>query len=107
APSSRTLSLDLAEADVDVLAFDAAIARGDRPALERAVALYRGPLLEGWAALWVLQERQVREEAYLLALERLAEQAVAEGESLEAVRYLRQAVGVDPLRESAQRSLMA
>src|SRR5579871_6366025 len=47
-PTSRTLCLDLAGAAVDVLAFDQAIRHGDAPALEQAVALYRGPLLEGW-----------------------------------------------------------
>src|SRR5207244_9210812 len=46
--SARTLCLDLAGAAVDVVAFDQAIRQGDAPALEQAVTLYRGPLLEGW-----------------------------------------------------------
>src|SRR5437870_4741393 len=37
-PTSRTLCLDLTGASVDVLAFDAALARGDPAALEEAVA---------------------------------------------------------------------
>jgi DNA-binding SARP family transcriptional activator len=41
------LCLDLNGAAVDVVAFDAAIARGDPSALAEAVSLYRGPLLEG------------------------------------------------------------
>src|SRR5258708_2437568 len=36
-PTSRTLQLDLCGADCDVLAFDAALARGDLASLEEAV----------------------------------------------------------------------
>lgn len=65
---SRTpaaLTLDLSGADVDVLAFDAAMARGDSASLESAVALRWGPLLEGCPAEWALEERQPSEQAYL------------------------------------------
>jgi DNA-binding SARP family transcriptional activator len=49
APQPRTLSLDPTGVDADVLTFDAAIARADPAGLETAVALYRGPLLDGCA----------------------------------------------------------
>src|SRR5206468_3215494 len=101
-PTPRTLSLDLAGAEVDVLLFDTAIARGDTASLGLAVSLYRGPLLEGCADEWVLPERQAREEAYLRALERLAAHARARGDATTAAPYLRLAVAVDPLRETAQ-----
>jgi predicted ATPase/class 3 adenylate cyclase len=101
----HTLVLDLTGAEADVVAFDAAVARGDPPALAEAVALYRGPLLEGCTEEWVLQERQAREQAYLAALEALAAQAQARGDPV-AERHLRSAVAADPLRESAQRGLM-
>jgi DNA-binding SARP family transcriptional activator len=74
-PSLRTLSLDVTDAQVDVLAFDAAISRGDPASLEAAVGLYRGPLLEECAEAWMFQERQAREQAYLTALETLAADA--------------------------------
>jgi DNA-binding SARP family transcriptional activator len=77
-PTPRTLCLDGRGATVDVVAFDDLIARGDAPSLARAVSLYRGPLLEGWSEEWVFQERQAREEAYLVALERLAAHAYAD-----------------------------
>jgi DNA-binding SARP family transcriptional activator len=105
-PSPRTLGLDLSGVEVDVLAFDAAIDRGDSPSLEHAVSLYRGPLLEECGEGWVFQERQVRKEAYLQALEQLAAHAVAGGEPTAVERHLRRAVAVDPLRETAQRALM-
>jgi DNA-binding SARP family transcriptional activator len=105
-PTSRTLLLDLSAAAVDVLAFDAAIARGDLPALEQAVSLYRGPLLEGCEEEWVAEERRTRERAYLAALEALADDARTRGDLAAAERALRQTVTVDPLRESAQRALI-
>src|SRR5579862_1378072 len=102
-PARRTLSLDVAEAQVDVLAFDAARRRGD---LEAMVSLYRGPLLEDCTDEWVLGERQQREQAYLQAREQLAEAALQTGDTTGAGIHLRSVIGVDPLRENAQRSLM-
>jgi predicted ATPase/class 3 adenylate cyclase len=105
-PTPRTLSLDLEGTDVDVLAFDEAIAQGEEPALERAVALYRGPLLEGCVEEWALPDRQAREQACLAALETLATRALERSAPTPAERYLRRAVTLEPLRESAQRALM-
>src|SRR5205823_4099768 len=71
-PTRHTLALDLEGAFADVLTFDDGIRQGDISALERAVEVYCGPLLEGCAEVWALQERTVREQTYLKALERLA-----------------------------------
>jgi DNA-binding SARP family transcriptional activator len=106
APTPRTLSLDLAGTDVDLVAFDVCVARGDEMSLRKAVACYRGPLLEGWADNWLLEERAALEQACLAALESLARYAAERGEGDAAERYLRRAVAVDPLRESAHRALM-
>jgi predicted ATPase/DNA-binding SARP family transcriptional activator len=105
-PTPRTLVLDLSGAEVDALAFDAAVAQDDGPALEEAVKLYRGPLLEVCGEEWVVPERQSREHAYLEALDSLARAAMARGGPAAAEHYLRRAVAVDPLRESTQRALM-
>jgi predicted ATPase/DNA-binding SARP family transcriptional activator len=105
-PAPHTLCLDLSGCEVDIHAFDAAISRGDEASLERAVALYRGPLLEGWAEEWAFQERQIREQAYLQALEHLAHHALEREEPQTAARYLRLAVAVDPMQESTHRMLM-
>ena len=106
APTPRTLALDLTAAEVDVVAFDAAIARGDPASLEQAVALYRAPLLEEWSEPWALEERQRREEAYLAALEALAAHARSAGDLTTAERCLRRVLAADPWRESVQRALM-
>src|SRR5579871_4434839 len=60
-PSRDTLTFDLVGADVDVVAFDKAIQARDEAALRHAVALYTGPLLEGYHEHWVLLERESRE----------------------------------------------
>src|SRR5579871_3248643 len=106
APTPRTLCLDLSHACVDLIAFDAAIARGDGVSLEQAISLYSGPLLEGCEEEWVFAERQQREQTYLNALERLAEQAHQSSKPGLAAEYLRRAIAIDPLRESLQRALM-
>jgi predicted ATPase/DNA-binding SARP family transcriptional activator len=105
-PVSGKLRLELVGAEADVLVFDEAIARGDARSLERAVALHRGPLLQGCGEEWVLQEREAREQAYLAALETLAAAATASGEHATAVHHLRRLVTGDPLRDSAHRALM-
>ncbi len=104
--TSRTLRLDLSGAEVDVTAFDLAIQGGGLAALEQAVSLYRGPLLEGCDEEWIQSERQAREQAYLQCLETLAEDALERGEPSAALPHLRRLVQKDPLRESAHRSLM-
>ena len=105
-PSRRTLLLDLTGADVDVLAFDAAIASGDLLSLEQAVGLYRGPLLEGCTEEWVFQERNAREQHCLHALQTLGEAALMGGDYEQAGRYYQRAVGIDPWWEAARRGWM-
>jgi DNA-binding SARP family transcriptional activator len=105
-PTSRTLMLDLDGVPVDVRDFDQSIARGDLTSLERAVALYRGPLLEECDQEWAFQERLQREQAFLRALEGLAGHAHERGDAPAVEEYLRRAVAVDPLHETAHRSLM-
>jgi predicted ATPase/class 3 adenylate cyclase len=105
-PTTRTLALDLTAAHADVVAFDQAMAEGEETALERAVALYRGPLLEGCAEEWAFQERQLREHAVLTALETLAARAMERGDLAAAERHLQRTVALEPLRETAQRALM-
>jgi DNA-binding SARP family transcriptional activator len=105
-PTSRTLRLDLTGATVDVITFDAALARGDAASLAEAAQLYRGLLLEGCEEEWVTQEREAREEAYLQTREQLAAVCIAVSDAAGAAGHLRLAVAADPLRETAQRGLM-
>ncbi|HLK58212.1 MAG TPA: BTAD domain-containing putative transcriptional regulator, partial [Chthonomonadaceae bacterium] len=105
-PDRHTLVLDLTGADVDVRTFDAAIAGKQLPALEQAVALYQGPLLEGCSEEWVFQERRLREQECLQALQRLADTAMAAGDYGSAIPCFQHAVSLDPWCEAAQRGWM-
>lgn len=125
APTPRSLRFDLAGAFCDVHAFDAAIQIGMRAegggmkekpsassripppsALEEAVALYRGPLLEACPEPWAVPERERREQSYLSALQTLAHQAMQQGQQEDAIPFLRRILQVNPLLEAAQIALM-
>ena len=108
-PTSRTLQLDLDNAFCDVQVFDTLLQDRSPAAKERrvaAVALYRGPLLEGCTDDWALEERNCREQVYLAALEALSEEAKHDGRGMEAAGYLRRVIAADPYRETAQLALM-
>jgi len=72
--------------------------------LQRAVALYRGDLLESFYDDWCLEERYRLEGFYLRALERLvaAHEAVSQPE--EALYYAGLLLAHDPLREDVHRT---
>jgi len=107
ASDRRTLHLDLTDAFSDVAAFDAAMRAGDEVSLRGAVELYTGPLLSDCDSEWAAVERNARAEQYVAALETLAEGAQARGEPKEAIRHLRVAEALDPLRDSLVQRLMA
>ena len=105
-PSRHTLFLELTDAEVDVRTFDAALASKELSALEQAVGLYGGPLLEGCNEEWVFTDRAVREQNCLQALQTLGDAAVAAGDYATAVGYYQRAVGLDPWWEAARRGWM-
>lgn len=105
-PSRHALKQELRGASVDLLDFDAAVARGAPDSLRDAAALYKGALLEGCEEDWVFGPRLEREHAYLAALEQLAAYAAQAGDYSGAAGHLRQVIAVAPLREAIYRSLM-
>jgi DNA-binding SARP family transcriptional activator len=64
-------------------------------------------LLPGWYDDWVLLERERLRQRMLHGLEALSSQLVTLGRFAEAVEAAMVAVAVEPLRESAQRALVA
>ena len=63
-------------------------------------------LLPGWYDEWVLLERERHRQIRLHALEQLCERLTAEGRYGAAVLAGLAAVAIEPLRESAERTLM-
>ncbi len=104
--TSRSLRFDVSGVDIDVLAFDAAIASGENAALREAMATYRGMLLEGCDEEWLLPERHVREQAYMSTLEMLAGHARVQSDYAGESGFLRLILAADPYRESAVCALM-
>jgi DNA-binding SARP family transcriptional activator len=96
------LYFDAAGIDVDAFRFDKLVAKGDRNALECAVALYRGGILKGWEeAGWLCEERESYFVAYLDALDTLAGLAAAEGRFDRAASFLRRYVDIYPEMDAA------
>jgi predicted ATPase/DNA-binding SARP family transcriptional activator len=107
APTPRTLAIDLRGATCDVTTFDSAVRRSDEASLLEAVDLYRGPLLVSCQEEWIVPEREVRRNAAIHALERLAALTRERDDIQSAVGHLCRAIELDPLRETSVRALMA
>lgn len=106
APTSRTLRLDLENADVDLLVFDKLVTRTENESPAAAVAQYRGPLLPECSEIWIIQERETRLHKFLQAIQTLAARARADGDYDQALRLLRKGASEDPLSEPLCRTLM-
>ena len=100
---------------VDVAAFEAAgsaasaagiSTQHELEELRRAVALYRGDLLDGCYDEWVLDVRERFRESYMAQLQRLAVILADDGQYIEAIRVGRELLRCDPLREDTYRLLM-
>ena len=110
-PSPRTLRFDLSGAFADAVAFDRAVRKTpshspSEEELAQAVELYQGPFLPDCTEEWVLPEREERAQAYLAALEDLAQKATDRSDPAAAVHWLRRLVFAAPRRESASGALM-
>ncbi len=98
---------------VDVIAFESGLASAEYAALETAVGLYRGSLLEGIFIddssefeLWLIKERERYHRQALAALEKLADFQLKRGAYELAKTYLTQALTLTPWHEAAHRGLM-
>ncbi|MGH6939536.1 BTAD domain-containing putative transcriptional regulator [Hypericibacter sp.] len=104
--------LDPSAVGTDVGAFERLASEGTTDALERAVALYRGDLLEGISIRdpafedWLLIERQRLRQRFEEALSLLMSRSISAGARDRAAESARRLLSLDPLRESAARALM-
>lgn len=102
---------------LDVLEFERALTRASeaeqhqdrasaRQALEQAVECYQGDLLPSCYDEWILPERDRLHQAFLQALEQLAELLEQERDYTAALAVAQRLLHQDPLREEAYRQLM-
>jgi DNA-binding SARP family transcriptional activator len=107
-----TLALDPGAVEVDVEAFERAAAGGSAKALEHAVALYQGDLLEGMRVTeeafedWLRVERARLRRCAVDALTRLLAYQSRASATEGAVHTAARLLALDPLQESAHRALM-
>jgi DNA-binding SARP family transcriptional activator len=71
------------------------------------VGLLAWDLLPDWAEDWLVPERQRWEQVRLHALEAIARQLIAAGAHLAALEAAFTAITIDPVRESAHRTVIA
>ncbi len=106
------LALERGAVDVDAVTFERLVHEGTASALERAVALYQGDLLSGFAVdeapfeEWLLAERERLRELALEALTRLLANQRNAGASEAAVHTALKLLTLDPLQEPVHRALM-
>ena len=88
-------------------------AGGQPSCLQQAVALYRGPFLEGFSLpdcpeyeAWITTERQRWERLALQALAALVEDLAAKGEYASAISHAQRYLAIDDLSEEIHRRLI-
>jgi DNA-binding SARP family transcriptional activator len=107
-----TVALDASLVSADVEAFERCVARGSRPALAEAAALYQGELLDGLALDarafqdWLDAERSRLRDVVLTALATLLAEHRKAGALAEAVQASVRLIALDPLQEPVHRALM-
>ena len=106
------LRLDPAAVEVDVVAFEAALAANTEESLRQACTLYRGDFLDGFQIQeerfdqWVLAERDRLHRSALKAHAQLSDLQMKRGAIDEAINTAQQSLRIDPLQEPVHRSLM-
>jgi DNA-binding SARP family transcriptional activator len=101
---------------LDVVEFERAASSGQLTEIERleaAVALYRGPFLEGLSINdspafeeWMLLKGEELHRSMLAVLDRLTVFQMRAGETGQAARWARKQLELEPYREQAHRQLM-
>ena len=107
---SSSHSLDLAiferEANQGLALPLAAISPPQADALEKAISVYDGDLLEGFYDDWALRERERVRAMYLDSLYRLMRYHESRGAIEESLGLAHRLLAIDPLREDVHRQVM-
>jgi len=105
------VALNPGAVQVDVATFEQGVGTGTPEALERAVSVYRGDLLEGLAVSepgfeeWLLAERERLRELALEALARLLAHQTKAETTERAIQTAVRLLALDPLQEAVHRAL--
>ena len=108
----ESIRLEPGGVEVDALEFARLAGSGSREDLEQAAALYKGDFLAGFGLReesfeeWLTAERARLHELAVQALTRLLQQQAAGGAPERAIILAQRLLSLDPLQESAHRTLM-
>jgi DNA-binding SARP family transcriptional activator/tetratricopeptide (TPR) repeat protein len=97
------VGLDPDSISIDLVEFGVLVAAGE---LERAQALWRGPLLQGFDEDWAVRARDEASERRGQVLAALSDESAAAGDLVGAVDWARRGATLDPFSEEAARLLM-
>lgn len=108
---------DGCDLELDVMRFERAFERShgtagreldeqQAGALQAAVELYKGDLLEGWYQEWCLFERQRLQRMYIIMLDKLVDYGEANEDYESAIIYGMRILKLDQARERTHRCLM-
>jgi DNA-binding SARP family transcriptional activator len=106
------LSLDASAVHVDVVEFEALVAKGSPEALDPATRLYGGDFLDGFMIdeerfdQWVIAERDRLHRLALRAHAQLVELLLRSDSVDDAIAVAQRSLRIDPLQESMHRTLM-
>jgi len=108
----ESISLEPGRIQIDALEFARLVGSGDPENLEQAAALYKGDFLAGFGLReepfeeWLMTERARLHELAVQALTRLLQHPVAADAPERAIVLAQRLLALDPLQESAHRTLM-
>ena len=108
----QTIALDPPAVEVDAALFERLLHEGTPEALERAVALYHGDLLEGFGVdeasfeEWLTAERERLRELALEALAKLLAHQSKAGQTERAIQTAARLLTLDASQEPVHRALM-
>jgi TolB-like protein/two-component SAPR family response regulator len=110
--STERVALDMARIDLDVRRFESLLGAGEVEALEQAVDLYRGDLLDGLSLNeidfdhWLWAERERLRVLAVDAMLKLIDEYEATSDMNRCVDTALRLLSIDPLQEQAHRALM-
>jgi TolB-like protein len=110
--SAERVALDMARIDLDVRRFESLLGAGEVEALEQAVDLYRGDLLDGLSLNeidfdhWLWAERERLRVLAVDAMLKLIDEYEATSDMNRCVDTALRLLSIDPLQEQAHRALM-
>lgn len=103
---SRNISFDVADAEIDVISFCQLLESDSFEEQVKAIELYRGSFMDGFAEPCFLDERSRLEDKAVQAIDAASRRAIDAKNFVLAIKLLQLGTQLDPYRESSQMLLI-